>query len=325
MNDPQMLGQAISMAGLLFALHAPSRRDAVIAAALCCALAFFVKHNLVVLPIALALWLWRRAPARLLYFVFAYGVALSSGFLACRLFLHINLLAALGNPRLYDFGLLLHNLGGWLIFGLVPLFVLIRLAWQRYRDPHVLLVALYAAIGIEGGIFFFGGAGVDVNAMFDADIALALAAGLALQRLRGSRGLAFLLTVPLVIGTIRNYEPDWLTRAFWLHPHADEARVAAADIAFLKSRPGSALCENLALCYWAGKAAGVDVFNIGETYITHARSDGELVALLNARHFQTIEFDALESFPFGTRALDALKQRYIVDHQNGEGVFLVPR
>jgi len=325
MNDPQMLGQAIGMAGLLFALHAPVRRDAVIAAALCCALAFFIKHNLVVLPIALALWLWRRAPGCLAYFVGVYGAALLSGLLACRVFLQIDLLTVLGNPRLYDFALLLHNLGNWLIFGVVPLAVLMRLVWRRYRDPHVLLVTLYAAIGIEAGIFFFGGAGVDMNAMFDADIALALAIGLALERLRRPRGLALLLMLPLGIGVIRNFEPAWFTGAFWTHPHADEARLAASDIAFLKRRPGPALCENLALCYWAGKPAGVDVFNIGEAYLTHARSDDFLVALLQAQHFRTVEFDTLSSSPLGERVLVMLERRYIVDHQNDEGVFLVPR
>ena len=30
--------------------------------------------------------------------------------------------------------------------------------------------------------------------------------------------------------------------------------------------PGPALCEMLSLCYWAGKRAEVDVFNLGQAY-----------------------------------------------------------
>jgi hypothetical protein len=130
---------------------------------------------------------------------------------------------------------------------------------------------------------------------------------------------------PLGLGLARAYDPLWLTASFWLHPYADEGRSATADIAFLKERPGPALCETLAFCYWAGKPEAVDVFNTGEAYLTHARHDDALVALIGSQHFAAIEFDGLEPFPLGPGVGAVLSARYRVDHENDDGVFLVPR
>ena len=57
MDDPQLLGHAIAMGGLLLVLHEPRTPRLMAAAALAFTLAFFVKHNLVVLPAAAAAWL----------------------------------------------------------------------------------------------------------------------------------------------------------------------------------------------------------------------------------------------------------------------------
>src|SRR6185312_10323393 len=88
MDDPQLLGHAVMMVGLLLLL-----RDKPVAAALTMAFALFVKHNLIALPIASALWLAladRRAAmkfaatgmaaglAGLLLFYLVYGVGLPS-------------------------------------------------------------------------------------------------------------------------------------------------------------------------------------------------------------------------------------------------------
>ena len=67
--------------------------------------------------------------------------------------------------------------------------------------------------------------------------------------------ISLTLLVPLVAGLWVNGDPEARNIAYWLHPMADDARLAQADIAFLRARRGDAVCESLALCYWAGSGA----------------------------------------------------------------------
>jgi hypothetical protein len=194
------------------------------------------------------------------------------------------------------------------------------------------LVAIYEAISIAVGTCFLGGAGVDVNAMFDADIALALAAGLALSvLLRRSDAFAHIAGRALVLASLlplalwASAVPGWRTWEFWLRPMQDEASLAKSDIAFLRGHAGPAMCESLAFCYWAGKPAEVDVFNLDQQLVARARNPAPFLQLLDARHFAIVEIDDMRPFPLPPDAQKALLQSYRVDHANDEGVFFVRR
>lgn len=330
MDDPQLLGHAVTMAGFLLVLR--QRRDTVTlaSAALLFTLAFFIKHNLIVLPLAVTAWLAlydRRSALRLAIAGVAFLVA---GLIAFNLIYGFDLLDGLHSARTFAVRDLVVNLSSWLIWGLLPLLVAGVLFAARRDDKFAVLCALYAAIGFLVGASYFGGAGVDVNAMFDADIALALVAGLALNRLSGCGALyasaivaAFLL--PLAIGTWINSDADWLSKDYWLHPLRDEAALAKADIAFLRAHNGPALCETLAYCYWAEKAPEVDVFNTGQQFATQSRGDNSLVRMVLAHRFAAMQLDALSPFALGDRVHRTLDRAYRIDHTNDDGVFLVPR
>jgi hypothetical protein len=189
----------------------------------------------------------------------------------------------------------------------------------------------YAAVSLFVGVAFSGGAGVDANVFFDADIALSLCAALALTHF-GEHGdrwralVATLLLLPLAAGLYQAAAgEDWRDRDFWLHPMAEEAATAQRDIAFIHARPGRALCEMLSFCYWAGKTAEVDTFNIGQQFATGARPDSDLIRQIDARAFAVMEFDTLEPFALGPRVKAAIFKAYRIDHTNDEGVFFVPR
>src|SRR5579871_6585584 len=57
MNDPQLLGHALQLVGLLCALHQPRATLSLVVSALFFVVGGFVKHNLIVLPAATAIWL----------------------------------------------------------------------------------------------------------------------------------------------------------------------------------------------------------------------------------------------------------------------------
>jgi hypothetical protein len=311
MDDPQLLGHAVAMAGLLLLL-----RGNVTGAALAMTAALFVKHNLVALPLAALPWLAladRRAALRFAATGIAAGMA---GLLLFDLVYGRSLVAVLNSPRLYSAAMSSEGAAHWLAWGGTAMLVTAALCFAR-RDRETLFVALYALVAVVLGALFCGGAGVDMNAWFDAAIASALGAALALQRLpaRAWHGpaLAAVLLLPLIAGAA--LRDDW--------PGAGDA--ADGDIAFLRAHQGPAMCEMLSLCYWAGKPATVDVFNLGQAYAAGAARDDVLAARLQAREFAAIEFDSLDDFALTPRLRDVLLANYRIDHEDDSGVFLVRR
>ena len=321
MDDPQLLGHAVAMVGLLLLL-----RGNAVGAALAMTMALFVKHNLVALPLAALLWLAlvdRRGALRFAATGIAAGIA---GLLLFDLVYGRSLLAVLDTPRLYSFAMLAEGAEHWLAWGATAMLATAALCFAR-RERETLFVALYALAAVLLGLVFSGGAGVDMNAWFDAAIACALGLALALQCLptRAWQGaalpdrpwhrpaLAAVLLLPLIAGAM--LRDDW--------PGAADA--ADGDIAFLRAQKGPAMCEMLSLCYWAGKPATVDMFNLGQAYAIGAARDDALAARLAAVEFAAVEFDSLDDFALTPHVRDVLLAHYRVDHRDDTGVFLVRR
>lgn len=327
MDDPQPLGHALDLLGLLLLLRSP--RHALSGAALFAA-AIFVKHNLVAMPAAVAAWLCFRDRRAALRFASALAGLVLLGLALFQLVYGASLLAELASPRTYSFATLASSLKQWLAWSAVPLCLFAAVAISNRRDEAVAFCAWYAALAILVAVIFAGGAGVDANIFFDADIALALGSGLALDRLAKHDATRSALTsaallVPLASLLYFAYDEDWREPDYWLHPLAEESAMSRGDIAFLRAHPGSALCETLAYCYWAQKAPAVDVFNLGQALATGARRDDGLARLFETQHFAAIQFDSLAPFALTPHLRAVLQRDYAVDHSNDDGVFLVPR
>ena len=326
MDDPQLLAHAIAMAGFLLLLREPRGTAAIASAALLFVLAVFVKHNVIAMAVAATVWLAvydRKSALRLAVF----GISLLLfGLILFRFVYGTGLLAQLISARLYSLDNLYGGLDGWLHWSLVPLVGLAVLAYLRWSDRFVRLVTVYAACGTILGLYFLGGAGVDANAMFDADIALALGAALLIERAAQdvyAPIAAAAYALPLLFAAWSN--GDWHDADGWLHPMREETRLAQRDIAFLAARQGPALCEMQSFCYWVRKPAAVDVFNVGQQFDTGARSDAPLVALIEARRFSVIQFDPDSPYSLGEKAHGAIARAYRLDHQDDYGSFYVPR
>jgi hypothetical protein len=332
MDDPQLLGHALQLAALVLLLREPRMPRTVFLASALFVAGGFVKHDLFVLPVATLAWIGLCDRRRALSLA-AMGLALSLGGLALfRLYFGFDLLAQLASARQWSLEQLKTSLDAWLPFAAVPMIGVVGVYLWRAKDSPVLFVAIYAALAVYAGIFMSGGAGVDVNAMFDADIALALGAGLALGRLLEARAafahivgriLAFAAFVPFVL--LASQSLDWRDWSFWLHPMRDETALAAQDIAFLRAHQGPAICESLALCYWAGKPGPVDVFNLDEQILTGRRDPEPLLQAISTHRFATLELDETDPFPLPGIVRGAILYNYRMDHADDEGTFLVPR
>lgn len=332
MNDPQLFGHALQLGALLLLLRARRNNSALVVSAALFAAGGFVKHNLFALPLASLAWLAvfdRRSAFK--FAAVLIGLSLA-GICVVWLILGVNLLHELQSARIYSFDLMKRNTGGWLPVAALPLCSLVWLAARNGKDRVALLPILYAGISIASGLVLFAGAGVDVNALFDADIALSLCVGLAVSQSAGAdrrmwravgQVFAVLCIAPLAVIALRT--PDWREPSFWLHPLQEETALAAGDVDFLRAHRGPAICEDLTFCYWAGKEATVDVFNLDQQFATGARNSAGFLRLLNAHKFAVVELDETVPFPFVKDVEHVFLRNYRLDHQDDEGAFFVPR
>jgi hypothetical protein len=302
MDDPQLLGHAVQLFALLWLLQGrPLTSGAAFAVSL------FIKHNLLALPLAAALWLWQRDRSTLSRFAIAGSGFVVFGLMLFYLTYGISLPAVVSSSRLISPANIISGVSHvwWAALPLAGLLLL--------RDPRREFLLIYAAIALIVGLLFSAGDGVDVNAFFDLAIACALGLGLAAET---SSVRAALCALPLPLFLIVNFHDN----NFFFTP--DFRKQSARDIAFLKSRPGPALCDQLSLCLWAGKGAAVDVFNVGEQIKTGARDPATLARMIAAHHFATVQLQDLNAL--GDQAAREIQLHYRADHSNDNGTFFTP-
>jgi hypothetical protein len=107
----------------------------------------------------------------------------------------------------------------------------------------------------------------------------------------------------------------------------DEERAnAAAGIDLLRRYDGHVVCENLSLCYWAGKTFEVDVFNTGQKLFKGVLNETAFLEPIDAQRYAVIQLD----HEGGTSRLPAKANNHIFTFYRTErvikkvGVFLVP-
>ncbi len=323
-NDPQMLGHALQMFGVVLLVSRPRTTTTVAACALLFTAGVLVKNNLIVLPLATTTWLWfddRRTARRLIVFGAVAGVAAA---LFCVGVFGVQIAAHVFSPRGWALSKAVSMGGEWLVRMVLPLVVVAWLASRAGGDGGVAFAVIYAATAIAAGIGFAAGDGVFWNTMFEAECALALVAAVATDRAprRVAVALAFLVAPALALALRASIH--WLSPRFWFDPRWSEAATAAADIDFVRRHTGPVLCEDMALCYWAGKPNEADFFNLHERLRHEPWRVDSLVRRLNNREFSVADVQD-DDRNLGPQFADALKRNYRIDHESQWGVFWVPK
>jgi hypothetical protein len=330
-NDPEMIGHVVQAIGLLILLADPDRYRHVAIAAGLCAAALCVKQTLVAVPIASVLYLagrdWRSAGV----FAVTFAVVVVTAIVVCAGAFGVAMLGHLFAPRAY---IPLRAVGKTMLWTL-RLFAPAAAAaviWRRYRlDDRVRFCAIYAGVGFIVGAVLSGGEGINANVFFDAIAAVSLAAAVALTRSRAdaiapdrvrARVIVAFAVAPLVAAVFPAARA-WSPANRWTGTRGDRA-AAEADIALLTDYPGRALCEELALCFWAGKPVEADLFAVREQMLLHARGADELSRLVDGQAFSVIQLNV------NGRALDedftrALAMRYAIARTAAGRRLYVPR
>ena len=327
-DDPEMLGHALAGLGLLALLFDPASGWRVAAAALLCVLAAFVKQTLVVVPAAIAIWLWTIDVRSAWRFVTIGLLVAAAGSAWCVAEFGVTAMRGLATPRAYTVARALGKAGLWSWRLAVPAAMTIAVAKRFRRDAGIRLCAIYAAAGAVVGVVLSGGDGINANVFFDAIWAVSLGAALALTDVasRDARrrvGWLLGLAAPLLVAVLLPSSRAWVPFGGWIGPRGDVS-AASADIAFLTDHAGRGLCEQLALCYWAGKPIEADLFQVRQAMLTGGSAADDLAQLVEARAFSVVQLDA------GGRELNgrfarAMEQQYVVARAAAGRRLYVPR
>lgn len=299
MYDPQLLGEALSIAGLYFYVRDPRSRRLLCASALFFCLAGFTKHNLIVLPAAVAFDLvfrsWKSFATWAGAMVVSAGLLTAATMLVDGRYFFVHLLGG-GGGRTYSFMM------AWSQFHhYVEKFqtlLVIATAWSiRSIRSRPLFVAAFV---LSHGLAFLlgGGYGVDLNIFFDGFAVTVIVCSFALSDVSSAivalRPGGLNPTAAMMFGlffiSIMIFVPGQLKRdQTQLRALPAQEKEFQSAVTFLKAHPGPGLCESHLLCYEAGKPFEFEPFSVRDQVQTGRMREEDVLQLLKTRHFQTVE------------------------------------
>jgi hypothetical protein len=295
MNDPQLLAEALSAAGLYFFVRNPDSNRLLCVSALLFCLSGFTKQTSIAFPLAIAIDLLIRSRKR--FATFAGAMLLSAGLLTAMTLLvdgryfPLHLMSG----RAYSYWL------GWSNFHHYALtfqcLIVIGTAWSMWAFRSRTVLASAFVLSHFLAFLLAGGFGVDLNIFFNALAATVVVCGIALSEItfgpaevqpaavNSSAALMFAFLFSIMIFVPGQLRRDHQETRF-LRAHETEFQSA---VEFVKTRPGPALCESLLLCYEAGKPFEYEPFTVRDQVKTGRLQEDEVLHLLRTHHFQAVE------------------------------------
>ena len=355
-DDPQTLGEALMLAGLVSYISGPSSRLVLLRTALLLALGGFVKHNLVAIPLAITIDLAIRSPRRLPFWV---GCCAGIG-IGC---LGVTYLIGGGtfidhllSPRIFAWHSARYHLMKYLLLGEIPLALVLLFARAVFpRERRVL--AAYGVITIVTATIFSGFEGTSYNMFQDAAVFLAIVAGVALRELRKHMTIAAsgherigrvaLAVVPLLLAEpILARSPQAFAHIYHasnllaIDRQAEQSFSAEAE--YISGKHGPAICESLLLCYRAGQPFTLDPFNSRQFILAGRLDQNELVRRIALKEFAVVQLRAdicddretgfcyilhhrRKFSRFTDDVLYAVDRHYRIGWRSQDGTFYIPK
>jgi len=324
MNDPQLFGQAIMTAALAVYTRAPERPSNLFITVVLMATAGMTKHNLLAVPIAIALDVLMRSPRRAMLFLTFSILALFS----CALWMQVisdgRVWSSIMRPRPYSF-LSAANLARDFFASAFPLVLIGAIGVVgRMSQPGPRLVASYGFVALLVGGMFGGVVGTDQNVYFDVIIASALGVGLLIDELVGRASMSLvgipgtLLAALLIVASVISPAFQDLNKFRALYLLDDRlARAFIDGTSYLRARPGDAICHNLLLCFRAGKPFVFDIWTETYGWITA----GQVSNLMESGVVKTVQLMEIDAdllvgggVPNGPNSALLKRKKELVDH-----------
>lgn len=300
MYDPQLLGEALSTAGLYFYIRNPDSKRFLCLSALFFCLAGFTKQNLIAFPAAVAIELLFRS--RKSFFTWVAAMLACAGLLTAATLLvdgryfFQHLMG--GGGRAYSFMVAWSQYHHYVEKFMV--LVVIGTAWsiRVFRSRLVFVAAFVLSHGLA--FLLGGGFGVDLNIFFNAFAVTVILCGLALSDTdissvfgtsrTGALNSSAALMFAVFFISIMIFVPGQLRRDRGsMRVLASQEKEFNSAVAFLKAHAGPAVCESHLLCYEASKPFEFEPFSVRDQVKTGGIHEQDVLQLLRTHYFQTVE------------------------------------
>jgi hypothetical protein len=301
-NDPHILGLAITATALAWFLRRQAQGRAPEPAILLMAVAGFHKQTLIATPVTALVWLlahnWRlglRASlvgtgfvaASLLVCVALYGYA----------FIHQLVFYTREFSIRWAFG----NLGQ-LQFIAPAMIIWAAWAWRDRGTSAAKFTALYIAAGLVTYFVLKLGKPIGINAQFELAVATAIGLGLAFHRVVATplarhwrTGTIQLLILGIVAARLllSNHTEPYLILASpdYRSQFSKHAAITREEVERVRNIPGPAYCSVTMVCRWAGKAFVFDAYAAGNLVATKKVAPADLQARLAAQQIRSVTID----------------------------------
>lgn len=342
MNDPQLFATVLSLIGLYLYVSRPDSRPWLAVSAVVFAVSLFTKHNLLAFPLAVGAHLLLRGAFQR-FGVWAGAFAAAAGVLLA-ITIRVDgpyFWAHLTAPRPYSMLDAAWTSSVYLRAFQIPFAV--GAVWSLWNctNParNVLAAGLVTAHAIA--FAFSGGYGVDTNIFFDCIIALVMIMGVAAgdvaelvqARFAQRRSFGNLFLTVALLAPLAGVVPDLPVRI--RRDYQDARAIPQVEdrftqaVAFVAARPGRALCNDLLLCFEAGKPEEFMTWFVASEVGAGKMPEAEAVHLIETYRFNTIELEGSGNsvLPPG-RFLEGFAhkavERYRVGLRSGKYAILIP-
>jgi hypothetical protein len=341
-NDPHLLGIALNLAGFYWYVRDPESIPGLRISAILFALSLFTKQTLLAFPAAVAIELWLASRKRFLHWVVTAAASCVVLLVLAFVIDGSYFLDHLRSPRTYAWAGVTSNTVAFLTFAAIPF--AIALIWVlRNAVPGPARVLVWSfGLAYLSGMLVCSGEGAGVNHFFDAMIATVLVLGVSVGGLlRLADGAPFprvlaatLLIVPPFLSSILVAVQRLPSDLAWYGSGLRTLEAGhARAVEFIRAQPGPALCENLLLCYEAGKPETYDAFAVDQAIRTGRINEGRILQMLASRHWGVVELqigagEPIQAAPrerFSAAFMNRLLANYRPVGRNSQCVLLVPK
>lgn len=301
MNDPQLFAQLIMALALMWFLRRDERGLSAVPPILLMVVAGFIKHNIVVIPATVLLWLVIRDGRRATIPILVGVTAAVAGIALCVLIYGDAFISNMLTPRKYNLWRVLMNVGR-LESVLPALLIWMVWAWQVRHLTAARFTALHITLGLLFYLVQWAGEAVVDNAQFDLNIAVAIGLGVAYGRVGDLvrsqfwtearvRSLIVCLLAARLLLSPRMEPALIITDPSYRAQFTAHAAIVESEARRVAAIPGDVWCSIKTVCWRAGKPFVADDFTIEQMLATGRITRDDLALLLKRRNITFVPID----------------------------------
>lgn len=347
MDDPHFLALLFAVTGLIIYLRNSTSWPPLMISALLMVLSLYTVQSLFALPLAIGLDVMIRSRK--------YGIIWVLALLLFWFLLDAFSDFHFGAQFRQQFHSLSHVAPDRVLSQLsrldIPFFILLLTAgWTSMFcvfDTQLRVFGLYMAISMVIALAFSGSTISSISYFFDLFLALAFLLSVCLLKVQfafpksvGIRKTMLWLLPVIITFSLLYHLPIHLPRSNSTDLLASVQKGFRDDADYLKNQQGRIFCENLLLCYTAGKPLEIDPYQASELALLGETDENLILMMIETHQFSVIQLN--HALPKSTGTLEysqekdrtgsmtrnmriAIANNYKIDRRSGSGVFYSPR